>query len=385
MRLDNWFLLITSLSAIVWPVVALGGHLSLRRCRSLVPDRDEALTARHGPRISVVIPARNEETGVEAALRSVLAQRGVDLEVIVVNDHSTDATRRIINELAKGDARLRVLHDPPLREGWLGKANAVAWGARFATGDYILFTDADILHHPGSFAAAVREMEQDQLSLLSLMPRFLWESIWENATAPSFLLATACFLGGPIHEPDSDEAFAIGAFIMVDAEVYRQLGGHEAVRGAMLDDVMLARHFKRRGEHVAFRTAPECLSVRMYRGFRAVFFGAMKSCLTLFGENFWVAVPLALTFAVGSVSVLAAPFLGALTGNTTLLALGLFVYFEVWLSVVLARPIMQTHWLKVACFIAGVPLLFAAALVATFQAVCYGSVLWRGRAVRVGS
>ena len=267
----------------------------------------------------------------------------MQLEVIVINDHSTDATGEIVTRIATEDPRVRALHDPPLKEGWLGKANAMRFGSSFATGDYIVFTDADINHKPGCFIAAVHEMQEHQLSLLSLLPLFIWESIWENAAAPAFLLAMTNFLSGPIHDPDSDDALAVGAFIMVDAEVYRSLGGHEGVRSEMLDDVMLARHFKAQGQRVAFRVAPQCLSVRLYNSARAVFYGSIKNCLAVFGENFWLAIPLALTFAIGGLSVLAAPFVGLFLLNPTLLALGLFVYFEVWLAVVLARSYMQTQ------------------------------------------
>ncbi len=383
MSLENWLLLLTSLAAIVWPAVAVGAYASYRRCRSLVPEQHVDPDPRKHRRVSVVIPARNEEDDIETTVQSVLAQNGVDLELIVINDHSTDRTGEIINRIAAHDPRVRALHDPPLKEGWLGKANAMRYGASFATGDYVVFTDADIDHKPGSFVAAVREMEEHQLSLLSLLPLFVWESIWENAAAPALLLAVTNYLSGPIHDPESDDALAIGAFIMVDAQVYRALGGHEAVRTEMLDDVMLARHFKAKGQRVAFRVAPQCLSVRMYNGARAVFYGAIKHCLAIFGENFWLAVPLALTFAIGGISVLAAPFVGLFSLNPTLLALGLLVYFEVWLAVVLARSYMRTDLLKLAGFVVGVPLLAGAILVATYQAVFYGSVLWRGRAIRV--
>ena len=383
MSLENWLLLLTSLAAIVWPAIAVGAYASYRRCKSVVPEQHINNDARQQARVSVVIPARNEEADIEATMQGLLAQKGVELELIVINDHSTDRTGEIINRIAAQDARVRALHDPPLKAGWLGKANAMRFGSSFATGDYIVFTDADISHKPGSFVAAVREMEEHQLSLLSLMPLFIWETIWENAAAPAYLLAMTNFLSGPIHDADSDDALAIGAFIMVDAQTYRALGGHEAVRNEMLDDVMLARHFKAQGHRVAFRVAPQCLSVRMYNGARAVFCGAIKNCLALFGENFWLAVPLAVTFVIGALSVLAAPFVGVFLLNPTLFVLGVFVYFEVWLAMLMARSYMRTDLLKLAGFVAGAPLMVAAIVVATYQAVFYGSVLWRGRAIRV--
>ncbi|MDB4974630.1 MAG: glycosyl transferase, partial [Myxococcaceae bacterium] len=144
MSLENWLLLLTSLAAVVWPAVAVGALASYRRCGSLVPEQHFDTDVRRQPRLSVVIPARNEQADIEATVRSVLAQKGVQLEVIVINDHSTDRTGEILNRVASEDSRVRVLHDPPLKEGWLGKANAMRFGSSFATGDYIVFTDADI-------------------------------------------------------------------------------------------------------------------------------------------------------------------------------------------------------------------------------------------------
>jgi glycosyltransferase involved in cell wall biosynthesis len=383
MNIENWLLLLTSLAAIVWPAVAVGAWASYRRCSSVVPAQDVDSGASTKPRLSVVIPARNEQADIESTLRGLLAQKGVELEIIVIDDHSTDATGDIINRIAAEDPRVRALHDPPLEDGWLGKANALRYGSQFASGQYILFTDADTKHAPGSSLAAVREMETHQLSLLSLLPMFHWESIWENAAAPAFMLAVTHFLSGPVHDPESDDALAIGPFILVEAEAYRRLGGHESVRNQMLDDVMLARHFKANGERVAFRVAPKCLNVRMYRGARAVFYGSIKNCLAVFGANFWLAVPLALSFAVGALSVLSAPFVGLLLQNPLLVGFGLFVYFEIWLGVVLTRSYMRTDLFKLAAFVVGVPLLFGAIVVAIYQAVFYGSVLWRGRAIRV--
>ena len=234
MSLENWLLLLTSLAAVVWPAVAVGAYASYRRCKSVVPERHFDPDPRKRPKVSVVIPGRNEEGDIENTIRGVLDQPGVDVEVIVINDHSTDRTGEIINRIAASDPRVRALHDPPLKEGWLGKANAMQYGSQFATGDYIVFTDADISHKPGSFIAAVHEMQEHRLQLLSMMPLFIWESIWENSAAPAFLIALTNFLSGPIHDPESDDALAIGAIIMVEADTYKQLGGHEAVRNQII-------------------------------------------------------------------------------------------------------------------------------------------------------
>ena len=203
--------------------------------------------------------------------------------------------------------------------------------------------------------AAVHEMQEHRLSLLSLMPLFIWKSIWENAAAPAFLLAMTNFLSGPIHEPDSDDALAIGAFIMVDAEVYRVARRSRGrAQAQMLDDVMLARYFKAHGQRVAFRVAPQCLSVRMYnerpRGVLRLHQelpGRLRREL-LAGHP--ARVHVRHRRRVGALGALRRPVHCC---NPTLLALGLFVYFEVWLAVVLARSYMKTNLLKLAGFRGG--------------------------------
>ena len=382
MSLRDWLLLPTLLAAVVWPFVAAGAYWSYRRCKPLMPARRVDPTAAR-PRISVIIPARNEEADVEKTVRSVLAQIGVELELLLVDDHSSDRTGEIIDRLAAEDSRVRAFHRPPSRRGWLGKANAMRYGASFATGDYIVFTDADIEHAPGCFLAALSALRADNLSLLSLLPLFVWESIWESAAAPAGMLALSGFLSRPIHDPESDEAFAVGAFIMVDAHVYRSLGGHAAVRGELLDDVSLARYFKACGERVALHAAPSCLRVRMYVGARAVYDGARKNALALFGEGIWRAIPLALSFVVGGASILVSPLVGAATGDPLLVALGTLCHVEVWLAVLLARPYMRVSLPRLMAFGAGAPVLFAAALTALYQAAIHGSVIWRGRSIHI--
>ena len=151
----------------------------------------------------------------------------------------------------------------------------------------------------------------------------------------------------------------------------------------MLDDVMLARHFKARGLSVAFRVAPQCLSVRTYASARSLFRGNVKNCLAVFGDSLRLAIPLALTFALSGVSVLAAPFVGLWLRHPALSVLGALVYFEVWLTVVLSRPYMKTDRLKLAGFVVGIPVPLGASAVAAYQALRSGSRSLRSRPIRV--
>lgn len=126
--------------------------------------------------ISVVVPARNEESDVERGLLSILAQENVDLRVIAVNDHSTDRTGAILESLAAEDHRLTVIHDPPLEPGWFGKCNAMEHGVALATGEYLALCDADVVHSRRSLASALPELQRDDLDFISYIPRLVCES-----------------------------------------------------------------------------------------------------------------------------------------------------------------------------------------------------------------
>lgn len=168
--------------------------LAQKRVDWLAPSSDPV---HHNRKISVIIPARNEEFDIAPALRSVLNQQGVELEVVVVDDHSTDRTGELVDAIARSDARVKVLHEPPLTTGWLGKCNAMQHGAAGATGDYLLFTDADIVHAPGCFATVLNEMQQNTYDFISLFPRCDNQSLWENVNIPIYFFGVAKLLATP--------------------------------------------------------------------------------------------------------------------------------------------------------------------------------------------
>jgi len=185
------------------------------------------------------------------------------LEVFVVDDHSTDRTGELVEDIARSDERVTVLHEPPLTTGWLGKCNAMQHGAVGATGNYLLFTDADIVHAPGCFATALNEMQQNTYDFLSFFPRCDSQSFWENVNIPIYFFGVAKLLATPgIEDPDSAQALASGALMLIKTRVFHDIGGFQGVKGEMFDDVGLARLLKSRQYRIGYRLAPECLRVR---------------------------------------------------------------------------------------------------------------------------
>jgi cellulose synthase/poly-beta-1,6-N-acetylglucosamine synthase-like glycosyltransferase len=210
-------------------------------------------------RVSVVIPARNEEEDIEEALRSVLGQKGVELRVIVVNDHSTDGTGAILRRLAEEDSRITVIENPPLEAGWLGKPNAMNHGVALAADELILFTDADVVHCPTSFATGITVLRKRGLDFVSFTPRIDCESFWENVCIPLplFPLIIQCSKGAK--DAKSDNAWAAGALMLIKASVLQDIGGIESVKRAILDDTELERVVKRSGHRVGYQLAPNLM------------------------------------------------------------------------------------------------------------------------------
>ncbi len=167
-------LVILSLTATAMSLGVLA--LAISAARRVGEAKEHQRTTLAAGVISVVVPARNEESDVERGLLSILAQENVDLRVIAVNDHSTDRTGAILESLAAEDHRLTVIHDPPLEPGWFGKCNAMEHGVALATGEYLALCDADVVHSRRSLASALAELQRDDLDFISYIPRLVCES-----------------------------------------------------------------------------------------------------------------------------------------------------------------------------------------------------------------
>jgi glycosyltransferase involved in cell wall biosynthesis len=236
------------------------------------------------PEVSIIVPARNEEVSVGGCLESLMAQTGIGFEIIVVDDHSTDRTREIAECAARGET-VRVIEADPLQAGWTGKNNAVATGARAARGQWLLFTDADTVHLPGSLARAVREMLEHKADMLSYSPEQITVTFWEMATIPViFAQLAGQYPPSKVSHPTTSMAAANGQYLLLKREVYDAIGGHAAVAADVLEDVALARLVKRSGRKLRFRYAADAVRTRMYRNFGQLQEGWTKNLALLFPE-----------------------------------------------------------------------------------------------------
>ncbi len=368
-------------TALTWTLHFLFSWRVYRSFDTLEPDPAAGET---GPQVSAIVPARNEAEGLERSLRSLLAQAGVELQVIVVNDHSTDGTGAIADRVAAGDARVHVLHDPPLPPGWLGKCNALHCGAALATGAYLLFTDADTDHRPGSLAAAVAELERGDYAFLTLLPRLRYESVWEHTALPLLAVGLAWLVSPRMEAADADRVMGAGAFSLMRADAYRRVGGHAAIRDAVADDVELARLVKRHGLRVGARRAPRCVQVRMYTSARTAFWAYSKNILAGFGRRPWLALPAMLGYNAWVWAGPGAVVAGLGLGSPALAAAGTVLYVGQALSFVLFRDLFAARPLGLLAFpLSGVSFM-CSTLVALYYWYVKGGVHWRGRTLRVG-
>lgn len=231
------------------------------------------------PRVSVLVPARNEEQNIGKCLAGLLRQEYPDYEVLVLDDRSTDGTAAIVREWEGREGRLRLIPGAPLPEGWGGKSFACHQLAREAGGEFLLFVDADTVHGSASIRSAVAEMEKTGADLLSLIPHQTMESFWEKAILPLLHFSTMCFLPFPLVSSTRSPrlAMANGQFMMFRRDVYRRIGGHEAVRTAMVEDVWISRLVKSHGRKLVVMDGGSLVSCRMYRSFAALWEGFSKN------------------------------------------------------------------------------------------------------------
>lgn len=226
-------------------------------------------------RIAIVIPARNEEEHLAECLTALLQQRFEgELNVVLVNDNSTDSTGTIAQVFAARDKRLRVIDGDPLPAGWSGKMWAVSQGLaqpEALRANFILLTDADILHGATHLASLVHAAEQGRYDLVSEMVRLRVESFAERATIPAFVFFFSMlypFLA--VSDPRRRIAAAAGGTMLVSRAVLDRIGGVSRIRSALIDDVALAREIKRGGHRIWLGHADDALSLRQYPRFRDV-------------------------------------------------------------------------------------------------------------------
>ncbi len=249
------------------------------------------------PLVSILIPARNEASNIARCVRSLLAQEYPNFEIIVLDDNSEDATASIVEMLCQPaddpHKRLRLLRGEALPEGWLGKNFACHQLFQIAQGDFLLFTDADTVHNANSVSSAIAALYTEDAEFLSIFPRQQVASFAERLAVPLMLAYIYGLLPTWLVPRNPNPAFSgsNGQFMLFRREAYEQIGGHAAVRGVVLEDVIMGRRIKQAGFKQLLPDGRDAVNCRMYRNAGEVWRGFSKNLFAFFNfELGWLVL-----------------------------------------------------------------------------------------------
>jgi hypothetical protein len=342
------------------------------------------------PRVSVLIPARNEELSIEAAVEAVLASTGVDLELIVLDDASTDGTAGLVARRARADARVRLETAPRLPGGWNGKQHACYVLSRLARHDVLCFLDADVRLAPAALARMVALLDQTQSGLVSGFPRQETVTLLEKLLLPLIHFVLLGYLplpGGWLRPLSPALAAGCGQFLMVRRGAYEASGGHASIRTTMHDGLLLPRRFRSAGFRTAIADLSQLATCRMYRSARQVWDGLSKnategmaaparigpfSFLLVFGQV--LPVPLLLVWLLCP-SALSVPGAGALLTAAVLAS---------YLPRLIAAWKYRQSWLSAVLHPLGIAILLALQWNALARKLAGAQATWKQRAYDVG-
>ena len=334
------FLLQHQIGIIVFTAVLL--LIALSNLRSLRRLGDHHSPAAF-PRVSVLVPARNEKANIGSCVRSLLAQQYPDFQVLVLDDNSSDETWQLLQALATEDSRLRVIKGKPLPREWLGKNWACHQLAQAAEGELLLFTDADTRHHPYALRDAVAALLAEKADFVTAVPREEVVSWAEKLIVPLLLWSIISFvplwLAYKVRTPLLSAT--IGQFMLFSRQAYEQIGGHAAVKQNVLDDLTLGRRIKAHGLRWRILDGGERIDCRMYENSHQVYEGLSKNLFAVFQYN----VPV-------------------------------FVFIWLWLGVVFLEPLIMLLLGITGIHVSGVSLGLAAAAVA-LSLLLWGITHWR--------
>lgn len=336
------------------------------------------------PAISVLIPARNEAQGIAACVAAALASRGVRLEVLVLDDHSTDATATIVTTMAAHEPRLRLLTAPPLPPGWCGKQHSCAVLAQHARSPLLVFLDADVRLQPTALARLAAFLDASGTALVSGLPRQATGTWLERLVIPLMHVILLEFLPLWRMRQSRHPAYGSGCgqLFMARREAYEQVGGHTAIQASLHDGITLPRAFRHAGFHTDLCDATALATCRMYRSAAALWHGLAKNAREGLAAPAML-VPATVVLLGGQVGPVLCLLWGLWQGGTAL-ALGgaLLGTGAIYWPRLDMRQRFRQSWLGVLGHPGGVLVLLAIQWYAWGRAWVGRPVAWKGRDYR---
>ncbi len=376
-RADNlgmtalWFLIALLAEASATAVVlAYLRQARVRRLATLPLDGPE-----RWPRVSVIMAARDEVDRIGPALASRLDDDYPDLELVLVDDRSSDGTADVASEIAGGDPRFKLVRVSVLPHGWLGKVHALHEGVQSATGEYLLFSDADVSVMPGAVRRAVALCEREGIDCLGMIPEYRSRSVLVDACWVVFLRVMSLALDyRKLPDPAHPKAvLGSGAFTLVRREAYARTSGFEHLRMESADDMALASMIKQAGGRCDGVVGTGCASVSMYDSPRGFLHGIEKNGSTG-AANPWTVCGGVVGFAVLDLM----PLVALAAGPSWLRAIGVATALVAWIGNAAILKATCRIWLPALLWPAGTLLFAFGMLRATMLALAHGGVNWRG-------
>lgn len=359
-------------SMIVWSFFLLDASFGLRKIDKL--ENEEKLI--HGPLLSIIVAARNEEKHLENSIRSQLNQTYKRIEWILVNDRSTDATGEIMKRLKTEDSRIKVLQIDSLPSGWLGKNYAMYRGSLKAKGELLLFTDADVIYKKEAVAKGIAYVKKHQLDHLTVAPNLRAKSFWLR-TFIAFFLFSFSYLKRPwlTNDDHSKKGMGIGAFNLVSKKAYEKFGTHKSIKMRPDDDLQLGIRMKQLGFHQRMVTGLKLLEVEWYGSLREALVGLEKN--TFAGLHYRISMVLFAIFGIFSTNII--PFITLFSTNHIIAMLSLInmMIIIVLYTIVIRKMTSFSPWMFIVF-----PITASIFIYSIIRATCLtlkrGGIIWRG-------
>lgn len=286
-------LILLSITLIIWAAATIDAAIGFRKLDTL----EKAQSLDNGPSLSVIVAARNEEEHLGTSLLTQLSQNYENVEWILVNDRSVDATGKIMEDLKSRDSRIKVVHLDSLPKGWLGKNYALYEGYMHSSGELILFTDADVLYQPGAFSKAIGYFQAHSLDHMTAAPNLSAKPFWLKAFVAFFLFGFSYYKRPWLaNNPRSKTGIGIGAFNLVNRAAYEKIGGHASIRMRPDDDLQLGMRIKAAKLQQKMVTALELIEVEWYPSLKDALAGLEKN--TFAGLHYRISMVLFSVFGV---------------------------------------------------------------------------------------
>jgi GT2 family glycosyltransferase len=377
------FSLLTWLLALGWlwkALTSLRGMSRLPDLTRISPDALPPLPPSEGPHVTVLVPACNEQESIQATLRSLLASTGLNLEIIAVDDRSTDCTGELIDRVAAenrtgaGPHRLQVIHITELPAGWLGKPHALSLAAERAVAPWLLFTDGDVVFHPKAVELSLRHALAQNADHFVLALTLLFKS---NAEAAVF--AALPTIGQwvtrlwKVADPRAWDFYGTGGFSLVRREVYERLGGFQALRMEVIEDARFGWMVKRAGFAQRVAVGPGLVKVRWVQGVFGIVANLEKNGFA--GARYRVGLTLAGFLLIAAQVVWP---LVALSAGGWATAAGLLIYASIALTYVAHRRVTQVPFWLAVFFAPATAILLFALLRSMVLTLVRNGVEWRG-------